>query len=112
MFPLFFYKEPEESRILNNLEHYRNELQKLDVGKRRGDTGTIDDAELYQKIRKEGSVGSETEATNKRNYLQNYEKLCRGEVRRMVRFALAFVNRLFGILLSRENAIKLCYILP
>lgn len=79
----YVLKEPEK-RILNNLEYYREELRKSHSTGKRGDSGRIDDAELYKGITKDAPVGSETEAANKRNYLQDYEKLCRGEVRPQV----------------------------
>lgn len=79
-----FIIEPEK-RILGNLEYYREELRKSRSTGKRGDPGKIDDAELYKGITKDNPVGSETEAINKRYHLQDYEKLCRGEVRPQVR---------------------------
>lgn len=75
---------PQEDRIKSNLEYYRQELRKSQSTGKRGDTGLIDEAEQYKDI-KNTLIGSETEAQNKRSYLQDYEKLCRGEIREQTR---------------------------
>jgi len=81
----FLYQGPSDERIKNNLEHYRQELRKSQSTGKRGDTGFIDDDEYYKNM-KDANVGSETEAQQQRSNLQDYEKLCRGEVRTQVSF--------------------------
>ena len=72
---------PNDKRIASNLDHYEYELQASESTGQRGDAGLISDTELYDKA----NSGSKTDAEIRRALLQDYEKLCRGEVRQQVR---------------------------
>lgn len=72
---------PGEKRIFHNLEYYRQELRKSQSTGKRGDLGLLDDTDFYIK-NKHAQAYTESEASRKKTNLQDYEKLCRGEVRR------------------------------
>lgn len=74
---------PQETRIKDNLEYYRQELRKSAVDGKRGDDGLIDNTDLYTRNKITPS-GSQTEMSSKREDLIIYERLCRGEIRAQV----------------------------
>ena len=75
--------EPGEKRILTNLEHYRGQLLISESTGKRGDSGLIDETAAFTKNQIKSSV-SQKENSKRYLGLRNYEKLCRGEVRKQV----------------------------
>jgi len=77
---MIFPTDPTHERAVENVNFFGSELKKSQATGSLGDTGTLDHAnEPLFKRRKEREHFHRTKA------FQDYEKLCRGQVRNLVR---------------------------
>lgn len=81
-----YFADPTHERAQGNVEYFGEEVKMYKQTGRRGDTGIITDTKV--KPRSERANWHQTSS------FQNYERLCRGEVRNLVsRFACLSVKR-------------------
>ena len=75
------FLDPDDERIKGNLAFYRASLQRMRTTGERGDRGTLD--ESVPKVVKR-SISKQDEWKERKSHM-DYEKLCRGETRKLVR---------------------------
>ena len=73
---IFYFVDPTHERAQGNVEYFGEEVKMYKQTGRRGDTGIITDTKV--KPRSERADWHQTSS------FQNYERLCRGEVRNLV----------------------------
>ena len=84
----FLSIDPDNERIKGNLIYYRASLQRMKTTGERGDSGTLD--ESATKVVKR-SVSKQDEWKERKSHM-DYERLCRGETRKLVRLQLNFFS--------------------
>ena len=72
--------DPDNERIVGNLYFYRDSLHRMKTTGEMGDSGTLDDS-VARVVRR--SVSKQDEWKERKSHM-DYEKLCRGETRKLV----------------------------
>ena len=85
---LFILLEPDDNRVLGNVEFYKDELRKMYSTGARGDTGATDDNVSRAKRLVTPRTSKKDEWEERRSHF-DYERLCRGETKKLVRFAVS-----------------------
>ena len=80
MYLLSFCLDPTHERARGNVAYFGEEIKMYKQTGRRGDTGIITDTKVKPR--------SERDNWHRTSSFQNYERLCRGEVRNLVSVVL------------------------